>query len=164
MSDERVHTFRWDDPAAIAGGAKGKSGYEYLSEVLDGKIPHAPILTALGIRATVVEKGHIRLAGTPHEYMYNPMNVVHGGIACLLLDTAMGGAVMTVLDDRTTYTTVALTVHLSRPITMSTGPFVADGRIITRGLNIATAEGRMVDMRDRLLAHATGTCLLSERS
>jgi len=164
MSDERVHTFRWEDPALIAARADGLSGYEFLRGILEGTIPEAPVQVALGVGLIVVEKGRVCFRGTPREFMYNPMNGVHGGIACLVLDSAMGSAVMTTLDDRTAYTTVDLTVHLIRPITLGTGPFTAEGRLIARGSRIATAEGRLVDERDRLLAHATATCLLLERS
>lgn len=163
MSDERVHTFRWEDPALIAERAASLTGLEFLQRCLDGTIPHAPILMALGVQIIAVEKRMARFRGTPHQFMYNPMNVVHGGIACLLLDTAMGSAVMSMLDERTSYTTVNLTVHLDRPITVGIGPFTVEGRVVTRGLRIATAEGKLVDDRDRLLAHASATCLLTER-
>jgi len=164
MSGERVHTFRWEDPALIAARADGLTGYEFLRGILEGTIPQAPILFALGVALSVVEKGRVCFRGTPREFMYNPMNGVHGGIACLVLDSAMGSAVMTTLDDRTAYTTIDLSVHLTRPITVRTGPFTAEGKVVTRGTRIATAEGRLVDEQDRLLAHATTTCLLLERS
>ena len=164
MSDERVHTFRWEDPAQIAAHADGLTGYQFLRGILEGTIPQAPILLGLGVALSAVEKGVVRFRGTPREYMYNPMNGVHGGVACLVLDSAMGSAVMTTLDERTAYTTVDLTVHLTRPITVRTGPFTAEGRVVARGTRIATAEGRLVDEQDRLLAHATSTCLLIERA
>ena len=164
MSDERVHTFRWEDPAQIAAHADGLTGYQFLRGILEGTIPQAPILLGLGVALSAVEKGVVRFRGTPREYMYNPMNGVHGGVACLVLDSAMGSAVMTTLDERTAYTTVDLTVHLTRPITVRTGPFTAEGRVMARGTRIATAEGRLVDEQDRLLAHATSTCLLIERA
>ena len=36
----------------------------------------------------------------------------------------------------------------------------AEGKVIHVGRQVATAEGRLVDARDRLLAHATTTCLI----
>ena len=38
----------------------------------------------------------------------------------------------------------------------------AEGRIINAGRRVATAEGRLTDGKDRLLAHATTTCLVFE--
>ena len=91
------------------------------------------------------------------------MNGVHGGVACTLLDSAMGSAVMTTLDEKTGYVTADVVVHLTRAITARTGPIVAEGRVVHRGSRVATAEGRLTDREGRLLAHATTTCVLLER-
>jgi acyl-coenzyme A thioesterase PaaI-like protein len=85
------------------------------------------------------------------------------GVACTPLDSAMGSAVMTTLDVRTGYTTVNLAVYLTRAITMKTGPIVAEGRVVHRGGRAVTTTGRLTDKEERLLAHATGTCILLER-
>jgi uncharacterized protein (TIGR00369 family) len=91
------------------------------------------------------------------------MGAVHGGYACTLLDSAMGCAVMTTLDERSAYTTARLAVQLVRPITIATGPVLAEGRVVHRGSRVATAEGRLVDEAGKLLAHATTTCLILPR-
>jgi acyl-coenzyme A thioesterase PaaI-like protein len=38
----------------------------------------------------------------------------------------------------------------------------AEGKVISSGRRVATAEGRLTDGRGRLLAHATTTCLVFE--
>jgi uncharacterized protein (TIGR00369 family) len=140
------------------------NGLAFLRAILDGTLPPAPIQGTLGFDLVGVEEGIARFRCAPGEPLRNPMGTIHGGVACTLLDSAMGSAVMTVLDDRTTYTTADLTVHLTRAIQSGGGPIVAEGRLLHRGSRMATAEGRLTDERGRLLAHATTTCLLVDRT
>jgi wobble nucleotide-excising tRNase/acyl-coenzyme A thioesterase PaaI-like protein len=101
MSSTR--TTEWDDPLAPAGGATGRSGIAFLRAILDGATPPAPIQAMLGFDLVEVEEGVVRFRLTPGEHRYNPMNAVHGGVACVLLDSAMGSAAMTTLDEKTGY-------------------------------------------------------------
>jgi uncharacterized protein (TIGR00369 family) len=139
------------------------TGLQLLRGIIDGSIPAAPIQRTLGFDLIEAEEGRARFRGQPAEHLYNPMGSVHGGVACTLLDSAMGSAVMSTLDEKSGYTTADLTVHLTRPITTRTGPIVAEGRILHRGSRVATAEGRLTDGEGRLLAHATTTCLIIPR-
>ena len=78
----------------------------------------------------------------------------------MLLDSAMGVAVHTTLDEGQTYTTLELKVNYVRAMTQDTGPVVATGSVIHRGGRVATAEARLTDAGGRLLAHGTSTCLI----
>jgi uncharacterized protein (TIGR00369 family) len=142
---------------------QARTGLAFLKAILEGSIPSAPIQATLGFDLIAAEEGLARFRLVPAKQHYNPMNGVHGGVACTLLDSAMGSAVMTTLDEKTGYSTVDITVHLTRPISAQTGPIVAEGRVVHRGSRIATAEGRLTDGDGRLLAHATATCVLLER-
>jgi uncharacterized protein (TIGR00369 family) len=53
-------------------------------------------------------------------------------------------------------------VSLIRPVTAETGLVRAEGSVISSGRRVASAEGRLTDVRGRLLAHATTTCLVFE--
>ncbi|HEY4059098.1 MAG TPA: PaaI family thioesterase, partial [Kofleriaceae bacterium] len=97
------------------------------------------------------------------EYMYNPMGGVHGGVVATLLDSAMGCAVMTTLDEKTGYTTADMNVHLVRPITAATGAFAAEGTVVHRGRKMMTVEAKLLDGNGKLLAHATSTCIILQR-
>jgi uncharacterized protein (TIGR00369 family) len=164
MSTDRARTVTWQDPLSTARGASGRTGIAFLRAILDGAIPPAPIQATLGFDLIAAEEGVARFRLLPGEHLYNPMNGVHGGVACTLLDSAMGSAVMTTLDEKTGYTTADLTVHLTRAISAKTGPIVAEGRVVHRGSRVATAEGRLTDGEGRLLAHGTTTCLLIDRA
>lgn len=162
-SAPRSRTITWTDPLATVAGAEGRSGLEFLHAILEGKIPPPPISETLAFSLVSAEEGVARFAGAPEEFHVNPMGQVHGGYAATLLDSAMGSAVMTTLDKDTMYTTVELSIRLTRAIVPGAGTITAEGRIIHRGGRVATAEGRLTDTAGRLLAHGTTTCLLMPR-
>ncbi len=164
MSTERTRSVKWEDPNATAGAAAGRTGLAFLKGIIDGTIPPAPIQATLCFDLIAVEDGLARFQLIPCEWHYNPMNGVHGGVACTLLDSAMGASVMTTLGEKTGYVTADVVVHLTRAITVKTGPIVAEGRVVHRGARMATAEGRLTNSEGRLLAHATTTCLILERT
>jgi uncharacterized protein (TIGR00369 family) len=53
-------------------------------------------------------------------------------------------------------------VSVDEQRTPETGPVRAEGRVVSRGRRIGTAEGRLTDADGRLLAHGTTTCLIFE--
>ena len=75
-------------------------------------------------------------------------------------DSAMGCAVNSTLKVGTAYTTLELKINLVRPVTADTGPMRCEGRIVHRGRQTATAEGRLLDAAGKLYAHATTTCII----
>jgi uncharacterized protein (TIGR00369 family) len=153
----------WQDPMLTAGAAKGRSGLAFLGAILDGAVPPPPIQQTLRFDLVHADEGVVRFRLVTGEQHANPMNVVHGGVACVLLDSAMGSAAMTTLDEQTAYTTVDLNVHLTRAIALDAGPIVAEGRVVHRGSRVITTAGELRDGRGRLLAHGTSTCLVMAR-
>ena len=96
----------------------------------------------------------------PAKYHYNPIGVVHGGLAATLLDSAMGCAVQSLLPAGTGYTTLEMKVNLVWALTVETGEAHAEAKVIHMGGRIATAEGKVVDRSGKLYAHATTTCII----
>lgn len=160
--DVRVRTVRWDDPRALAAAAMDMSGLQLMRAISDGQLAPPPLATLLGFAPTEIEEGRVVFAIEPGEHLYNPLGTVHGGVISALLDSAMGCAVQTTLPPRTAYTTTDLQVRFVRPVTTETGRVEAEGTLVHRGSRLATAEGRLIDVRGRLLAHATTSCLLWE--
>jgi len=124
------------------------------------ELPPAPIAELVGFDLVELGEGRASFAMDPAERHYNPLGTVHGGIAATLLDSAMGCAVHTTLDEGERYTTLELKVNYVRAITEATGRVIASGSVIHRGGRVATAEARLTDEDGRLLAHATSTCLI----
>jgi uncharacterized protein (TIGR00369 family) len=157
----RERRITWDDPVAAAAKGRGLSGLEYMHAIATGDIPPPPIAMLMGFELDEVDEGRAVFAVTPGEYHYNPIGVVHGGLAATLLDSAMGCAVHSTLPAGTGYTTLEVKVNFARAITGETGRVVCEGTVIHRGRTIATAEGRLTAQDSgKLLAHGTTTCLL----
>jgi uncharacterized protein (TIGR00369 family) len=157
----RSRTITWEDPVAAAEAAAGMSGLEALEAIRDGRLPPPPIAKLLGMEPVVLAHGRAVFAATPDESHYNPIGVVHGGLAATLLDSAMGCAVQTTLPVGSGYTTLELKVNFVRPITRDTGPVRCEGRVVHDGKTVATADGRVIaQSTGKLLAHGLATCLV----
>lgn len=156
----RERTVAWDDPLVGARAARTMSGMEYLHAMMRGEYPPPPIAMTLGFTLREVEDGRAVFGVEPAEYHYNPIGMVHGGVAATLMDSAMGCAVHTRLPAGVGYTTLEMKVNLLRAITMDTGPVKCEGTLLHLGRTTALAEARITDAAGRLLAHATSTCLI----
>ena len=150
----------WQDPQALARAGRSMSGLEFLRAIRDGRLPAPPIAELLGFRLVEVEPGHAVFEVIPGEQHYNPIGVVHGGLAMTLLDSAMGCSIHAQLPSGTGYTTLEAKANLVRAIVAGTGALRAIGKLIHAGKRVATAEGRLVDREGTLYAHATTTCLV----
>ncbi|MGE3679989.1 MAG: PaaI family thioesterase, partial [Burkholderiales bacterium] len=87
----------WEDPQQVAAAARTLSGLEFLQAMIAGRIPPPPVANLLNMRLAEVHKGRAVFEIDLGEQHYNPIGVVHGGIAATLLDSAMGCAVQTTL-------------------------------------------------------------------
>jgi uncharacterized protein (TIGR00369 family) len=157
---DRTRTIRWDDPLAAAARGREMSGLELLQAIRDGRLPPPPIAVLMGFSIVELGEGRVIFAVTPAEYHYNPIGVVHGGVAATLLDTVMGCAVQSKLPRGRAYTTLDVQVRYLRPLTVQTGRVLGLGVVVHAGGRIATAEGRITDEAGRLYATGTCSCLL----
>lgn len=144
----------------LAEAGRNMSGIEFLRAIRDGKLPHPPICALLDYRLVEVEPGHAVFEIKTAEKHYNPIGVVHGGIAMTLLDSAMGCAVQTQMPAGGGYTTLEAKTNLVRPVTAETGTLRAIGKLVHLGKRVATAEARLEDREGKLYAHATTTCIV----
>ncbi len=152
---------KWGEPGTIPlETMKTMSGMEVFTAIRDGRLPTPPIGRVLDFIAIEFEYGRIVFQGTPRKEHYNPLGSVHGGYAATLLDSCVGCAVHTTLPAGKGFTTLELKVNYVRGMTEKTGPVRAEGKIISVGNQVATAEGRLTDSAGKLLAFATTTCLV----
>ena len=156
----RTRTFSWEDPRALAEAGRGLSGLEFLRRVVAGELPRPPIAALMNFSVAEVSEGRAVFTAEPAEYHYNPIGVVHGGLAATLLDSAMGCAVHSTLPAGAGYTTLEVKVNFVRPLTAETGRVRCEARVIHVGGRTATAEGRVLDGGGKLYAHGTTTCII----
>lgn len=156
----RTRTITWDDPLAGPRAGRRLSGLEYLEAMGRGELPRPPFGTLLGMEFVEVAPGRAVFALQPAEYHYNPIGVVHGGVASTLLDSAMGCALQSTLPAETGYVTLELKVNFLRALTRDTGRVICEGEVIHVGGRVATAQARLVDEQGTLCAHATSTLMV----
>ena len=87
--------------------------------------------------------------------LLNPNGVVHGGVLFTMVDTAMGKATLSVLDDGQRCASVEVQLRFLRPI--AAGRLTATASVIRPGRKIIHLEARIRDGDDTLVATATGT-------
>ncbi len=157
---ERKRTVTWQDPVRVGKASLSLAGAAFLRAIADRTLPPPPIAELMGFDIEEVGEGRVVFGVQPQEYHYNPIGVVHGGLAATLLDSAMGCAVHSLLPEGRAYTTLELKVNFVRPLKHDIGRVRAIGKVIHMGGKVATAEGSIVDEAGKLYAHATTTCLL----
>ena len=147
---------------AEPGDVSTLSGLEFLKAMIDGRLPAPAMAGTLGFRLVDVADGKAVFEGEPWPGLLNPLGIVHGGWALTLIDSATGCAVHTTLPAGIGYTTVETKVNFSRPIAPGGGIVRCEGRVVTRGRRIATAEARLLDAKGKILAHGSSTLMILE--
>ena len=141
---------------------KTMTGLQFVQGLADGSLPLNTIARTLGYDVVEAASGRVVVTAEPSDVHLNPAGTVHGGLAATLLDSCMGLAVQTTLEQGIGSTTLEFKISLVRPITSETGEIRAEGVVLTSGRRVGTAEGRITDRAGRLLAHGTTTCLIFE--
>jgi uncharacterized protein (TIGR00369 family) len=162
QADEAAVRARRTRPAGVLAPAEtlGRPGLEVLHDMLDGRLPSAPMAETLDFLLVHVGHGEAVFQGRPGARFLNPMGGLHGGWYATLLDSAAGCAVHTTMPPGRAYTTLELKLNLVRAIGPDVPLVRAEGRTIHVGRQVAIAEGRLVDADGKLYAHATTTCLV----
>jgi uncharacterized protein (TIGR00369 family) len=138
----------------------GLSGREVLEAMLAGRFPAPPIGRTLGFRLIEIGEGLAVFEGDPGPHLLNPLGSVHGGWAMTLIDSATGCALHTTLPPGVGYTTVETKVNMTRGIRSEEGKVRCEGRLVSAGKQIATAEARLLSADGKLLAHGTSTLMI----
>lgn len=99
----------------------------------------------------------------PSRAFYNPQQVVHGGYAATLIDSAMGAAVQSKLGHGVDYGTIELKVNYVRKLTEETGRVTCTAKVVHHGRRLSTAEAKVVDGNGKLIAHGSGTFMVYDR-
>ena len=85
----------------------------------------------------------------------NPNGIVHGAVTFALMDTAMGAAVVSILNDDQLCATIEIHTRYHRPA--ATGTLRAEAKVLTAGRRLVQLQARTTDDDGRLIASATGS-------
>lgn len=153
-------TVTWTDPTKALAHLPTLNGIDYLRRVAAGEIPGAPIGAHVGMEIAEVGEGTVTFRSYPDESHYNPIGMVHGGLVCTLLDSALGCAVHTTLPAGTGYTSIEIKVNYLRPVSKDSGPLLCTGRVTKSGRRVSFAEGEVIDNSGKTVATASGSLLI----
>ena len=166
---------RWiEEENALLGGMKNgrfsgflsskqtsnMTGMEVMQAVRRGDLPCGPMAVTMNYLLMEIESGRAVLQGNPTSSVLNVQGFVHGGWFASILDGAVGNAIHSLLPAGKGYTTLDLSVKMTRAISPSVGRVRAVGTVIQVGRKIATAEGKIFGPDGKLHAFATTTCMI----
>jgi uncharacterized protein (TIGR00369 family) len=158
--EPRSKTISWYDPFITAKSLMGRTGLQALEAIRDGVVAPPPIASHFGFGITEVSEGGVTFTCETDESAYNPIGMVHGGLVCTLLDTVIGCAVHSTLPAGFGYTSIELKVNYLRPVHADGRLLVARGWVTKPGRRVAFADGEVRDADGKLLATASGSCLV----
>lgn len=158
--EPRSKTITWHDPLRTAAEGAAMAGLDYIHAIIEGALPPPPIAQLLGMELISAEPGRAEFHCTPDESAYNPLGIVHGGLVCTLLDSAVGCAVHATLPKGTGYTSIELKVNYLRPVHADSGPLTAVGVVTKPGRRVAFAEGTVEDRHGKVVASASSSLLI----
>lgn len=105
---------------------------------------------------TMVERGDGRClmaVDIDRERHFNPQGAAHGGVAYALADTAMGGALTSVMDDGLWCAT--LEIKFNYHVRVTEGLLTCEATVLHLGKRVANIDARLYQ-HDRLVSSANG--------
>ena len=140
------------------------SGLGFVQGLVDGSQPLNTMAKVLDYDVVEAEVGQVVITAAPTREHLNPQGTVHGGYSATLLDACMGLAVATTLEQGLSSTTLEFKITFMRPVLPDSGTLTAIGTVLRSGRRAGYAEGKITDTSGKLLAHATTSCMIFERS
>ena len=124
--------------------------------------PH--VWRTLGYRRTATEPGRMEIewdASDDYTFPDGNGSIVHGGLVGTILDTAMGGACATVLEEGESFLTADLRVEFMR--SARPGLLRADGRVVRKTRRVVFCAAELYDAEGTHLASARCTQVLRSK-
>ena len=155
--EPRTKQITWYDPMITAGAGGSVPGRELLQALVDGKLPPPPIADVFGARLHSVGDGEAVFRCTPDESSYNPAGIVHGGLLCMLLDSACGCAVQSQLPAGAGISTIEIKISFLSALRAGGGELEVTGKALRVGRQVAFAEAHARNGVGKLVGHATSS-------
>ncbi|HTT29692.1 MAG TPA: PaaI family thioesterase [Solirubrobacteraceae bacterium] len=155
--EPRTKQITWYDPMITAGAVASVPGRELLQALVDGELPPPPIADVFGARLHSVGDGEAAFRCTPDESSYNPAGVVHGGLLCMLLDSACGCAVQSQLPAGAGISTIEIKISFLSALRAGGGELEVTGKVLRVGRQVAFAEAHARNGVGKLVGHATSS-------
>jgi acyl-CoA thioesterase len=122
---------------------------------------HNPFGHLVGFRTTQVSDGFARAELDVRAELYNPHDVLHGGVIFSMVDNSMGAAVYTRLTPEETCSTIEVKLNFLKAVRH--GRLVCDTHVVARGRRTAVLRSA-VTLDGVLVATAQGTYAIQQKS
>jgi uncharacterized protein (TIGR00369 family) len=119
-----------------------------------------PFYRHLGINLTKVGWGSAEIRLKVKRALTQSAGFAHGGVSAALIDSAVGLALCTMLDQRDLITTVELNVNFIAPA--GPGVLITRGRIFHKGKRLAVGDAEVRDEKGTLLSKGSATYMMLE--
>ena len=116
----------------------------------------------MGIEITEFSEGSCVVECTIGEKHLNMGGVAHGGVHATMLDTFMGGTLVSVLSKEEWCATAQIDISYLNSVNEGEH-LVATAEVVRRGRNLAHLEGTLVSGGDKKVATAKGTWAIWEK-
>jgi uncharacterized protein (TIGR00369 family) len=123
-------------------------------------LPVPPFAALVGARLDSVGDGEAVFRCTPDESTYNPGGIVHGGLLCMLLDSACGCAVQSLLPAGVAISSIEIKVSFLSALRAGSGELEIAGMALRVGRQVAFAEAHARNGEGKLVGHATSSIAL----
>lgn len=114
-----------------------------------------PFLRLIGMELIDLKDGEATVKLKMRDELRQPHGLLHGGATASVIDTAMAFAVVTLLGENERASTVDLTIHYLRPVTM--GEIVCTAKVVRGGKRILTVSSEVINEEGKLIATALST-------
>lgn len=139
---------------------KQLNGLEYMQAVVAGVIDKPAMAETVPMQCTAAESGGVRFTARADSRHLNRAGNVHGGFTATVMDSITSCALRTVLEAGAGFVTIELNVKMLKPVPRDV-ELVGEGKLIHASKRLGSAEGRLLDDRGNLCAHATATFMIS---
>ena len=119
-----------------------------------------PFYRFMGIRLVGVGWGRSEIRLKVGRGLTQNAGFAHGGVSAALIDSAVGLALCTMIDSKSSIRTIDLHVNFLAPA--RPGSLTARGRIIHRGKRTAVGDCEFTDEARKLVSKGTATYLILE--
>jgi uncharacterized protein (TIGR00369 family) len=138
------------------GVALSKEQLEHLTQYFNEEVTFS---RHIGAKVEEVEPGRSVISIDVEEVHLNGAGTLHGGVYASLIDTAMGLSVLALVGVRTA--TIQMNVHFLGAV--SGGRVICESEVLHRTRRTATAEAKVYDAEDNLVALGTGAFRVFEK-
>ncbi len=128
-------------------------------DALVGKIrDYSPFWALVGMELVDIKKGWAKIRLPFDKKLCNALGIAHGGAIFSTADSAVGMALIGMLDKDKTLTTLEMKMNYIRPF--SKGEIVAEARIIHKGEQTAVGKVEVKNSDGDLIASGSATYMI----